>query len=170
MKTKQETTEKTDVLKLTDWFKENQPNEELKWSGQDECQVYFIMHTIQAILANSAAEYSSLQNAISVLSTHSSKGVKLPVYDFTWKDIRFILRNNFYDWKVSVILPDDVDWTQKEWKNLFRKDERIFYGYCQGFPEDIVFGSFLDNPKKFTIELSGDADLFDFFKIVASPC
>ena len=70
-----------------------------------------------------------------------------------------ILRNNFYDWKVSVDskIPINIDFL-----NLFDTKEKIHSVYCEGFKEEQVFGCYEENKNQFSFSLSDDFKLYTF--------
>lgn len=83
-----------------------------------------------------------------IISTHPSKSVLLPVYSLERPDLglQIVLRNNFYNWKMSVISdePIDVDLTGLCYTASPREPE--YTGDClspvyfEGFPRELVFG------------------------------
>jgi len=96
-----------------------------------------------------------------VIATHTSKSCVLPVVSIeplglNW---RATLRNNFYNWKVSVETLDgrevDVDHGR-----LFDPTEAHNACYCEGFPADRVFGSYAADPSRFTVELDSEHEVF----------
>lgn len=92
-----------------------------------------------------------------VIATHYSKSIELPVYLLEYKGLQIILRNNFYDWKVSVnspfplVLPEDIIRTE---------NEKINPIYCEGFSPEWVFGMYKENNQQFTLEIGSDYFLF----------
>ena len=97
------------------------------------------------------------------VSDHMSKSVPLPVYGLTMKNgVKIIARDNFYDWKVSVILPRPLpkDYLPKE---IFTNRGDIDSVYLEGFYNDWSFKNY--NPqnarqKKFTVELRDKYTMF----------
>jgi len=98
---------------------------------------------------------------VEVVSTHTSKSVKLPVYKLELKGFTFYLRCNFHDWKISVIAPYPTD---INFENLFGIDDKINPIYCEGFDKSWVFGSYKDSSKQFTISLEKEEELWFFFR------
>jgi len=86
------------------------------------------------------------------------------VYYVKWRGVKFYLRANFYDWKVSVdasnSLLDDVDF-----EGLF-KDRPIMSACCEGFDKDWVFGTRSKDRRRFTVELVDKFDVWCFFRKV----
>ena len=88
-----------------------------------------------------------------VISTHCSKSINLPVVEITRADlgIRFIMRNNFYDWKLTVISENPIE---GDFAGIFMTEpppEPEYTGnglspvYFQGFPESLVRGYWSQN-------------------------
>ncbi len=109
--------------------------------------------------------YEAISNRISVISTHTSKSILLPVYEIVYpgSNLKFIARNNFYDWKVSVISDRPV---KADFGNLFNPKQKVPSVYCEGFNPLWVFGPHGENDKKFTVELQGNYDTYTFFWLV----
>ena len=146
---------------LTAWTRVNHPDPDRKFIYEKSfyTQINFIGEVICELLFPNYEDY--MNNLPVVISTHYSKSICLPVYKLYVPKyhITFILRDNFYDWKISVESETSLDY---EFMGLFKKDERINSCYCEGFPSGTVYGSFNDNNKKFTIELESNYELYMF--------
>ena len=100
-----------------------------------------------------------------VISTHRSKSAVLPVYLLQRPDLglRLILRNNFYNWKISVISEKPI--VEPAFEGLFHTIPPIepdYTGdplhpvYFEGFPEDLIFGYYsTSDQKKWSAEING---------------
>jgi hypothetical protein len=151
---------------LQEWFMANLPNDEMLWKKGMERQVIFIRDTItKAFPLKSYEEFKAFKDSIMVISTHTSKSISLPVYELNWKGFIFVLRYNFYDWKVSCDCPMLLDIDFKS-LNLFKVDAVINPVYCEGFSEFWVYDSYQNNKQKFTVEIQSYYDLYCFFKIL----
>lgn len=96
----------------------------------------------------------SKENPVMVVSTHTSKSVKLPVYRIDVPAVTLTMRDNFFDWKISV--ESKVGPVNDVFFGLFDKDEQIHPVYCEGFERDWVYGSFSEDQERFTVELHND--------------
>ena len=165
------------VAPLTQWIRDNPVDEKMIYRNSFTDQVCFVRDTISRILASSYEEYLGIQHTcLSVISTHTSKSIKLPVYELKFRDFVFILRGNFHDWKISVDVPywcKPIDYA--DFQGLFNPDNKISSCYCEGFPQDKVYGSFneyvpnatVDYAKRrFTIELLDRYQVYTFFYIL----
>lgn len=175
--TKYQPDRSSQVPPLTQWIRDNNPDEKMSWKGAFSDQVCFVRDRIPGILANSLEEYQGIQHLnLGVISTHVSKSIKLPVYELKFRDFTFTIRHNFHDWKISVEVPY---WLRpieaSDFERIFDPALRISHVYCEGFPKNKVFGSFNDYlPKatvpyadrKFTIEISEKYSVFTFFYIL----
>jgi len=150
---------------LQDWFTRNKPAEDLIFKTGLWEQVKFIRDTIPSLLARSYEEYVGIQKHLLVISTHTSKSVLLPVYDLNWNRFRFIMRYNFYDWKVSVKAPVEIK-VDADFMGLFKYSKNISSVYCEGFKNDWVYPSYSENKQKFTCEIHTHYMLFTFFWIL----
>ena len=157
----------TSALSIADWQKENKPRDGLYYKkGQGE-QIIFVRDTLVGLFANAYEESQLLQNdGLKVISSHSSKSVPLPVFKLELPDgTFFVLRYNFYNWIVSVSSPNGV---YMDFMGLVDHTAETSSVYCEGFPEELVFGSYSSNQKQFTISLSGgNYQLYTFFYLFA---
>lgn len=100
------------------------------------------------------------------ISTHMSKSVSLPVYGITMRNgIKLIMRDNFYDWKVSVILPKPLPKNYLP-TELFSNREDIPDYYLEGFHDEWAFKTYDpddDKQTKFTVEVRNKYDIYVLF-------
>ena len=96
-----------------------------------------------------------------MISTHVSKSVTLPVYLINLKElgIEIILRDNLYDWKVSVSSDSELYF---ETMDLFDEFKIWNSTYCEGFPNNKIFGCYNENKFNFTIRLDNNYGLYTF--------
>ncbi len=108
---------------------------------------------------------------VEVISTHVSKSTTLPVYRITNKNfgLRIYLRNNFYNWKMSV---DSIVPISENFSGLFqtsppREDAREHSGNClakcyfEGFPKNVIFDYHgASDGRRWSAQLSGDNRLW----------
>lgn len=146
-------------IDLLTWIRVNKPNEEMIYRKSWSNQVVFVRDSLNEVFYSTYDDFKA--NPVMVINTHRSKSISLPVYEITLKKygVRMILRNNFYDWKVSVISERDID---TDFMGLFKQDEEIHSVYCEGFEEEQVFGSYSKNKKQFTFEISGEHKIYTF--------
>jgi len=156
---------KGNYMKLQEWANENKPDSNVIYKKGYWNQIIFIRDQVPSIFANDFDEYRIIQDLITVVSTHTSKSIVLPVYKIITDCCDIYLRNNFYDWKVSINSIKDI---KGNFKKLFGMDDIISYLYCEGFKKEWVFGSYNENKSKFTIELRNDYHLYTFLWIIAT--
>jgi hypothetical protein len=107
---------------------------------------------------------------VKVVSTHTSKSVELPVYEINpseddENDLIVIIRDNFFDWKVSVSSRQPVE---DNFYGLFDSEESLYGVYCEGFKEEWVFGSYAESHHDFTIELYSGHALWTFIYLLTA--
>ncbi len=153
-------------IKLQDWFMENKPDDNLIYKDGLARQVMFIRDDIISLFARSYEEYKGIQEAARVISTHTSKSVKLPVMEINWNNWRFILRDNFHDWKVSVRAPYKFKEIEIDFMGLFDKTKVISSVYCEGFKDSWVYGAYNEDKREYTVEIDNNYQLYMFFWIV----
>jgi hypothetical protein len=147
---------------LQEWFNQNKPDDNLLWKDGLARQVIFVRDTLSFLLFSSYEEYE--QNRWQVVSTHTSKSVKLPVYHLRMPSgLCFTMRDNFYDWKVSVELPTPLEIDPSL---LFDPDETISPVYFEGFPRNRIYGSYNDDPTRFSVEIRNDYEVYCFMLLL----
>jgi hypothetical protein len=148
------------------WKDANRPEETLKYHDGFYSQIRIIQDKIVSQFLLNEFPYNTSKDYTEVISTHTSKSVKLPVF---WIDltkiygISFTIRGNFHDWKISV---DSKYPIEPNFLNIFKPDREYASCYCEGFPDDKVFGSYSNSNTKFTVEVNNDWDLYTFFLIM----
>ena len=141
--------------KLQAWLVCNIPSEEMVFRDAALAQVRFIRD-------EAVNMFKDLLNDLTVGSTHMSKSIILPVYRLQLLGgVTLIMRGNFHNWKVSV--ESSKASLAGLNGNIFTNSEPIHPVYCEGFTADQVFGTFAQDPNKFTAELDTDKDLYTFF-------
>lgn len=98
---------------------------------------------------------SFMLNGVKVVSTHTSKSCKLPVYGIDYiPGLSMTLRDNFHNWQISVKADRDI---HIDLKGVGSSEEgSIHHCYCEGFPEDRWSGNtYPDNKREFTITIWG---------------
>jgi len=148
---------------VTTWIRVNNPKDEMIYKQAFSDQVCFVRDTVNQLFYDS---YEELEvNPVLVINTHTSKSIKLPVYKINLKkyNLSIIIRNNFHDWKVSIMSEKEIN---ADFMNLFNEDKTINPIYCEGFKEDQVFKSFKDNKKQFTVEIYDKNRLFTFMYLL----
>jgi hypothetical protein len=130
-------------------------------------QMQFVRDLLNRRLLQPDLHYDKVNN-VEVISTHRSKSIILPVYELRRIDsnLRIILRNNFHNWKMSVISGVDIE---ADFSSLFYTSPPIepdFTGdplhsvYFEGFPSDLIFGYYEQNKKKFSAEIYSNYALY----------
>lgn len=144
---------------LTAWVRVNKPDEKLIYGKFLGDQVCFVRDTLCFLLFPTYEEWKDNQPL--VISTHYSKSVKLPVFQINLEKfgIEFVLRYNFYDWKISVKSEKPLDF---DYMNLFDSKKVIPPVYCEGFPKDKVYGSYEQNHSQFTVEICSHYNVYTF--------
>lgn len=129
-------------------------------------QVMFLRDDVRHMFA-AGMHYDDMQWLGRVISTHISKSITLPVVEFDRKDIgvRITLRNNFYNWKLSIESEKPIEAEFGYWAHTSPPIEPDYTGnplascYFEGFPSDRIFGYYSENNKKFSLEIGGKYDL-----------
>lgn len=158
---------------LQEWMRQNilDADENLIYKKAGVSQCVFVRDRIHPLCAMEVevgegwgARYDWLEaHPVEVISTHSSKSVPLPVYLIEVPGLRLVMRNNFYDWKVSVESDRPVE---DVFHGLVRHGEEIHKVYCEGFQSEWVYGPYTPGAQKFTVSLGGDHELWAFLYLL----
>lgn len=154
---------------LQGWFREwlTTTGDDLLYKKVASSQVMFVRDSLGRALASPWQEWQGEDDsdgerhggAVTVIGEHCSKSVRLPVYHVALPGLEMVLRDNFYNWRVSVRRekPDDVG----GW-GLFDEKTAISRCYCEGFPDGWVFGPYGLDRRRFTVEIGTEHDLYAF--------
>lgn len=144
------------------------PTDDMLWKGAWGDQMRF-MRDVLVPLVGWGMHYEDVSSIPEIVSTHRSKSIILPVLGMNRPDIglRLIVRENFYNWKLSVISERPVI---ADFSGLFHTTPPVepkYTGnpladvYFEGFPKDLVFGYYEPSDKmKWSAEISGDYKLY----------
>jgi len=132
--------------KLQEWFNENEVSDEMLWKKSYINQFMFVRDEIGGLVNRELGK-------VFVINTRTSKSIKLPVYFMEKNGLQLILKENFYNWKMSVIsgkpivadfdglfhttYPVDIDYTGNPLSSV----------YFEGFPEEFIFGYYQKSEK-----------------------
>lgn len=160
------TLKKQESTPLQEWANAHEPGKDLSYRDEYWSQIIFVRDKVAGLLAKTYEEFERIQANIKVISTHTSKSVCLPVFYVELEDgTKFTMRDNFYNWKVSISSPRGVI---IEYMGIFDPNAISLDTFCEGFPKEMVYGAYADNKRQFTIDLpSGNYHLFTFFWIFA---
>ncbi len=114
---------------------------------------------------------------VMVISEHTSKSIKLPVFMLENKAIgmKIIMRDNFYNYKVSVISEKpfiaDLAYYGHTSPPLKGGAEYLHPAYFEGFPPEYIFSYYdLSDKMKWSIEINSETELILFFNEIARTC
>lgn len=164
---------------LHNWFMANRlAGTNLIYAKSAEDQIMFVRDTLSSLFLrediksnftdkfNSEDWYKIRLNTVKVIGTHRSKSCKLPVYEISFVPGNIItMRNNFYDWKVSVDSEKEIN---IEYAGLFNPDASMSSVCFEGFPEDRCFGPYSNNKKQFSVEIFSEYALWAFLWQIAN--
>lgn len=122
---------------FSDWYRQNPVGNNMLWKGAAEDQFGFVRGPLSNLFMRRPKE-------VQVVGEHRSKSIPLPVYLLERPDVglRVFLRDNFYDWKMSV--ETDVDFDVR-FDGLFRTSpegtgNELHPVYFEGFDRSWVHG------------------------------
>ena len=152
-------------MHIQKWYNlNNQQDSDLIYKECQEDQLFFFRDIIPRLFMQGNYQ-SEISDSVKVISTHTSKSVLLPVVEITWKEIKFVFRDNFYDWKISVesFIPICVDF-----HGLFDPDKEHHKVYFEGFPEERVYGSYNNDRTHFSVQLVSSYAVYTFLFLIVS--
>lgn len=157
---------------LQKWMSEQTIDDDMLWKGAWGKQAIWVRDSLKYLVARGMTqeeynlkgfELRTEPCMVNVISTHTSKSIVLPVYEFERLDsltrsdgidLKLVLRNNFYDWKLSVLSSRPID---ADFSGLFHTSPPIapeYTGnelspvYFEGFPPELVFGYYETTDKR----------------------
>ena len=152
---------------LREWMVTHTVDDKMFWKSASGEQISFIYNKLGPYVCKE--NYQDADEFIRVISDHRSKSIVLPVYKIisAGRDITFILRDNFYNWKMSVISEKPI---KANFDGLFYTSPPVepdYTGdhldpvYFEGFDRKWVFGYYdTSNGKKWSAELYSVYDLW----------
>lgn len=154
----------TELIDATAWGEANTPDENLIFKSGMWQQIMFVRDRLARMLAKTVDHtHEEYRYLVKVCGDHHSKSVTLPVFSIDWKrGVRFTLRNNFYDWGVSVQSIKPIVW---DFDGLF--DRAKVDSYLEGFPDDRKFSTYDADPSRFTFGVRDDFDLYAVMFLIA---
>lgn len=167
------------MIDLQDWFCENYlddgRHDNLIYSDAAQEQIMFVRDKIHYLINGHQNIEFFHNHPVEVIGTHNSKSCLLPVYRIRvfWKDddtqmpLEVIMRNNFYNWMVTVNATRPI---LIDHGNLFNPDNKISEVYCEGFKPEDVKGSYNSNKASFTVSIDSKYDLYTFFWLIVNNC
>ena len=149
---------------LQEWFKAHLDQDpKLRWLDAMKSQVVYVRDDLAYLVGGNR------EDTAFAIGEHRSKSVVLPVYLLERADIglQFYLRNNFYNWKLSVVSERP---TEADFSGLFMTEpppDPTYTGdplravYFEGFPRELVFGYYGPSDKRrWSAEIGGDSRLW----------
>ena len=149
-------------ISLNDWFTANKPDSGTLWEKAAYKQIEFFRRLVMAVCLHkhqSNLEELDVTRPV-VIGEYTSKSIKLPVVEFRSKNgIVFTIRDNFFNYKVSVDSPFPIT---VDFFDLFDPEPKDYLHpvYFEGFPKNKVFRSFSENTKQFSVQLLSQEDVY----------
>lgn len=162
-------------IPLIQWSVDNEPKGTMAGAGGYWHQILFVRDSLQYLLGRGLSYYQGKERiSATVIATHRSKSVELPVYCLTRKatpedptELQLILRDNFYNWKLSVISNKKIDVDLTGLCGTKPPTEPEYHGndlapvYFEGFPKHLIFGWYETSDKKqWSAQIGGESPLW----------
>lgn len=154
-------------MQLQKWINEQTVGDEMLWKGSFGHQVVFMRDTIGRLVTR-GIRIDEAQDLCTVISTHRSKSITLPVVQIVRPDLglTLVMRDNFYNWKLSVISEKPI---VAPFEYLFHTTPPVepdYTGnplnavYFEGFPREMVFNYYSKDNRKFSAEIGSDETFY----------
>lgn len=152
----------TKGIDLQEWAVDKKPSKDMLYYEGYWHQIMFVRDRLTSLIFGSRTDGDKKRT---VIGTHVSKSVLLPVYhiEVDHLGLSLVMRGNFHDWKVSVISNKAVTC---DFMNLIKEDEKWSHHYCEGFDHQYIFPSYAESKTRFTVELSDEYALYSFVLIM----
>lgn len=147
-------------MDLQAWATANKPDEDLIYKDGYWKQIIWVRDRLCWLMSRGLHERIKAR----VISYHTSKSVRLPVFELERPDLglRLILRDNYYNWKLTVMsaLPivadfDGLFYTTPPVDPKYTGDP-LAGCYFEGFPRELVFGYYEPSDKRhWSAEING---------------
>lgn len=157
-------------IPIQKWINSQTVGDEMLWKGAWGRQLEFVRDSLTAVFCY-GLHWTEAQEATTVISTHRSKSIVLPVYKMYRGDLglTMVFGNNFYNWKVSVIseIPVNADYeglchTTPPIEKDYTGDE-LASVYFEGFPPKYIFSYYKSsNRKQYSAEVGGNYAIWAF--------
>lgn len=154
-------------IDVTTWIRLYDADEKYIYAKAQGNQICFVRDVVAPMFydmeydRDNYKEYSLYRNNFcKVINSHMSKSVMLPVYNFKSEkyDVEITMRNNFYDWKISIESSKEIEC---DFMGLFNEDDKINPIYCEGMEAvNKVYGCYSENKKRFTFEPRSDYEVY----------
>lgn len=149
-------------VSLQEWVNANQPSDEMCWKEPFWNQVMFMRDRVASLFARN---YEQFKNMVRVVSTHTSKSIKCPVYYIQLDEgVKIWARHNFFNWNISVdarASGRDIDCDF-----LGVADDRNYdYCFCEGMEEQ-KFDPREKDKRRFTVEVNDHYEAYVFFRAI----
>ncbi len=147
-------------IPMRQWVQDNPVPDRMIWKGGADSQIGTWLDLCSII--GRGLSYKRAMACLSVVSTHRSKSIDLPVVQYDRPDIglRLTMRDNFHDVKLSVESERPIGYAD-ELACIFHTTppinpdhDSLHSVYFEGFPRGLVFGHYSDNPCRWSAELS----------------
>ena len=160
---------------LEDWVRENIPADEMRWKKSATNQFIFFRDRLPgAAVRKELWRDQEVREKVAprVISTHTSKSIKLPVIEIVNpEDVVFTIRDNFYDYKVSVSSPYPIE---VDFADLFDPGVAHAACYFEGFPGgwngkqegSRIYGAYQDDNCQFSVSLVSEHEVYMFLWLI----
>lgn len=138
------------------WFLDHQDKTSIK-----QCMFF------RDIIGYGLIDNYNLRKEPKVISTHVSKSILLPVIEFSAfdGDLRLIVRDNFHDFKTTVLSKYSID---SDFHGILIGGEKTSKVYFEGFDPNLVRPAYRPGMKEFSVSITDEYNFTMFTRILRS--
>lgn len=150
---------------LQDWINANKPADELIFGRAGIDQAIFIRDNLARCIAQT---FEQFQNCATVIGTHTSKSVRLPVVKLSRPGLDVVIRDNFHNVAISVRREFVSDHEGSYVESLITDGFATVVNsvYCEGFPEEWLFSCYSEDKRRFTCHVGSKLEAYAFLRLV----
>lgn len=155
---------------INEWVADHPVGPDMLWKEGVGHQIKFVRDTLSQLMSMGLSYEDYVKMGVcTVVSTHRSKSIDLPVYSLHRPDLglRLILRDNFYNWKMSVISEHPITADLQDVFHCHPPREPDYTGddlrsvYFEGFPPDLVFGYYGESDyRRWSAQIDSDERVY----------
>lgn len=143
---------------LQEWANEHAPGDEMYFKNGYWDQICFVRDELGWLF-----RIMGDRAPVTVVSSHTSKSITLPVYEIKAHGMTIRMRNNFFNWVVSVEVDETRSWgVPDKFRDLFDRENVVNPLYAEGFRSEWVHTSYAEDRRQFTVALNSRFELWTF--------
>lgn len=152
---------------IQEWINQHFKDNRLIWNQDGVTQACRFRDSFARCIATSYEEY---RDCADVIGEHTSKSVVLPVVRLRANGLTVVIRDNFHDVVMTVVglKRKPLSQVQVFMQQICTSGYTDRVSFFQGFPLEMRLGSYTENYKAFSVELSNWTDAYALLRMLGS--